>query len=338
MPKMKFLQIGLGSMGKRRIRCLLHNGIDKSQIFGFDPLATRRKETEEKYGIKTYKDFQAAFNEVNPDALIISTPPNLHHEYFLFAAKHKKHFFVEATIIDKGYKELEKLLDNSFVAAPSCTFRYFPAVKKIKELITNNEIGKVLSFNYHLGLYLPDWHPWEDYRKVYFSKKETGGAREMFVFELVWLVDILRSKPIKVGGFVDKVSDLDMPADDVYSAVLQFDNNIIGNIAVDVLARAPFRTLRIIGSEGVLNWEWMDYEIKLYRAKDKKWKIIKLKEGEKKKYDFIAEGTYREEIKYFLDAIAGKKKYPYTFQEDYQILQTLHALEKSSKTNKFISL
>ena len=53
---LKFLQIGLGSMGKRRIRNLFANG--EKKIIGFDPSPERRQETEEKYGIKTIKDLK----------------------------------------------------------------------------------------------------------------------------------------------------------------------------------------------------------------------------------------------------------------------------------------
>jgi tetratricopeptide (TPR) repeat protein len=38
----------------------------------------------------------------NPDALIISTPPDLHVKYALQAAKHDKHFFMEASVVDDG--------------------------------------------------------------------------------------------------------------------------------------------------------------------------------------------------------------------------------------------
>lgn len=335
---MKFLQIGLGSMGKRRIRNLLANGIGKSQIFGFDPQKEKREEAKEKYSIKTYSDFKSAFKEVNPDVFIVSTPPNLHHKYFLFAAKHKKHVFVEATTIDKGYKELYKLLDDSFVATPSCTWRYLPAIKKIKELVTSRKIGKIWAFIYHMGQYLADWHPWEDYRKVYFAQKETGGAREMFTFELIWLNYILDSKPSKISGFVGSVSDLDMPADDVYSAVIQYKNNIIGNVLIDVIARVPFRTLRLIGSKGVIEWEWMENKMRIFNTNNKKWKFIELNRGKSEKGYVTTEDMYQEEIRVFLAAIKRKIKCPYTFKEDHQILKTLFALEKSSKTNKVISL
>lgn len=51
---MRFLVIGLGSMGKRRVRCLKHLGYE--MIVGFDLRDDRRMESEVKYNIKTFKD------------------------------------------------------------------------------------------------------------------------------------------------------------------------------------------------------------------------------------------------------------------------------------------
>ncbi len=97
---MKFLVAGLGSMGKRRIRCLLALGYNNIAITGFDPREDRRKETSEKYGIKTFHDFSFAMEEHRPDAIIISAPPDLHHEYIKAAIRNNLHFFVEASVVD----------------------------------------------------------------------------------------------------------------------------------------------------------------------------------------------------------------------------------------------
>ncbi|KKU49666.1 MAG: Oxidoreductase-like protein [Parcubacteria group bacterium GW2011_GWA1_47_10] len=330
----KFLQVGLGSMGKRRIRNLLHNKVPMENIVGFDLAPARRKEAEKKYGICTYADFKTAFQKFGPDALIISTPPDQHSYYYLFAAKHKKHFFVEATTLTSGYKELSKLADGSFVAAPSCTWRYLPAIKKIKGIVASGAIGLIQTFQYHMGQYLPDWHPWEDYRRVYFAKKDTGACREMFPFELIWLNDLVGSKVRRVTGFVRKLSDLDMPADDLYAAVLEYENKVIGLMNIDVLARTALRTLRLVGSEGVLDWDWLNYQVKVFSVVTKKWKTISLRAGGAEKNYVTTEDMYREEIKQFLNAILGKQSYPYSFAEDEQILNTTYALEKSSKTGK----
>ena len=335
---LKFLQIGLGSMGKRRIRNLLANGISRSDIFGFDPAETRGKEVIEKYQVKTFADFKSAEEEVKPDVYIISTPPEKQAEYMLHAAKNKKHFFVEVNPDDSFYDKLNKLLDDTFIAAPSGTFRHFSSIKEIKKLLGQGIIGQVYSFQYYLGQYLPDWHPWEDYRQVYFAQKRTGGCREMFPFELIWLTDVFKSKVKKIGGLTEKLSELDMTADDTYAAVMEFDNKIIGTVTVDLLSRTPLRMLRVIGSGGVLEWNWLEYQLRIFKTADRSWQVIDLPKGEVAEGYTSSEDMYIDEIKSFIQAIKGEAKYPYTFADNQQILKTLQALEKSAKTNKFVSL
>lgn len=336
--KLKFLQIGLGSMGKRRIRNLLFHKVSKDNIYGFDLSKDRCLEAQNKFEMKTFSNFERALNQVKPDVFIISTPPDQHSSYFLYAAKHKKHFFVEHPTTDKGYKELIKLLDDTFVGVPSCSLRFHPAMKAMKKILDSNKIGRILSFQYHMGQYLPDWHPWEDYKKVYFSKKSTGACREMFAFELGWLGYVLNLKIKEIAGFTEKLSDLDMTADDLYSAVIKFQNNKIGNITIDLLSRKPFRTLRVIGSDGVLEWEWLDNQIELFTAKDKKLKVINLKKGHSEKQYITTEDIYEEEIGKFLSAIEGKGSYPFSFKENHHFLKALFAIEKSAKKKRFIKI
>ncbi len=325
-------------MGKRRIRNLLFHGVKKENIFGFDPRKDRCLEANAKYGVPTLDNFKKALKKADPDAYVISSPPNTHWRYFLNAAKNKKHIFIEHPTTDRGYKELLELMDGSFVVAPSCTLRFHPAVKIIKKITDKKQIGRILFFQYHLGQHLPSWHPWEDFREVYFSKKKTGACREMFAFELGWLTYALGLPRIsKILGLTGKLSDLDMTADDIYSAILKFKNGMVGNIAIDLLSKKPFRTVRIIGSEGVLEWEWQDNAIKIFNPNINKWDIIKLKKGKSEKNYVTTEDMYEEEIGHFLKAIEKKYSYPFTIKENRQYIKALFALEKSARTQKYIS-
>lgn len=319
----KFLIVGLGSMGKRRIRNLFFNG--ERHMVGFDIRLERCREAEEKYGIKTIERFDK-INPENFDVMIISTSPEAHGDYIRYALKHKKHFFVEHPTSDDGYKDILKNKNPSTVKASSCTMRFYTPIKMMKKMLGEGKIGKILAFQYHMGQYLPDWHPWEDYRKVYFSKKETGACREMLPFELIWLNWVLGSKVKEVRGFIRKVSELDMKAEDVVAASLIYENNITGNIMIDVVSRKPFRTLRILGSEGVLDWERFDSTIKLYNAKSKTTKTISVPQGRPEKGYVNEEEMYQQEIKAFLDAIYGKAKYPFTFEENLLNLKVLFRL------------
>lgn len=318
---MKFLIVGLGSMGKRRVRNLQANG--EKDIVGFDIRTDRNTEAEEKYGIKTV----ARFEDVSPDdfdALIISTSPDEHGDYIRYALKNRKHFFVEHPTSDDGYKEI--MADkNATVKAPSCTFLFNSAVRMMNEILAEGKIGKTLAFQYHMGQYLPDWHPWEDYRTVYFSKKETSACREMFAFELIWINSLIGSHVKDVRGTIAKLSDLDMSADDTVTAAVTYENNVRGTLLIDVISRKPFRTLRVLGSEGVLEWERFEYSINVYSATTKQTEILPVPKGNPEKGYVNEEEMYIDEIKAFLDAVYGKAPYPYSFEEN---LKNVVLLEK----------
>lgn len=333
---MKFLIIGLGSMGKRRIRNLQF--LKAGEIIGIDLREDRRKEVEEKYSIRTFADFDEAMKE-NPDVLIISTPPDLHTKYALIAAKNNKHFFTEASVVCDGMDELIQICKNkNIISAPSCTMRFHPTIKKIKELANNGGIGKPLAFIYHSGQYLPDWHPWEDYRKFYVSKRATGAAREIVPFELTWLTWAFGGIK-KISCFKDKLSDLEADIDDTYQIILKFENNILGHMMIDVISRVSDRSLKIFCENGVIFWEW-GKSIKVYNAKNKKWTEHKEKKGTiVKGYDEkIKEEPYIEEMETFLDAVKGKINYPYSLEDDENILKVLEASEKSSDKGKHKSI
>lgn len=309
-------------MGKRRIRNLFHHGIPKEAIVGCEPDAERASAVAAEYGISVTGDFQGALESFKPDAIIVSTPPDAHAPYMLEAARRKIHVFVEVTTVDTGYAELLPLLDGSFVAAPSCTFRYFPAVQRIKELIAAGAIGTPRVFQHYLGQYLPDWHPFEDYRNVYFSKKETGGAREMFPYELVWLTDVLGGGIADIDGIRGTISDLDITADDVYAATIRLTNNVVGTLLIDLLNRKARRTFMAVGSEGTLDWDWLAREI-CVTSPDGTVETFPFPQGETiGKYN-TAEDAYQNEIGDFLLAIRGKKAYPYTFKEDAAYLRCI---------------
>lgn len=332
---MKFLIVGLGSMGKRRIRNLQH--LKKKNIIGFDLREDRRKESEEKYGIQTFGSFDKAMSE-NPDVLIISTPPNHHIEYELLAAKNNKHFFCEAGIFTDKVDELIRMCKGrKIVAAPSCTMRFDYSVKKIKELLDAKRIGKIVAITYHMGQYLPDWHPWEKMTDFYAGQKETSAAREMVPFELEWLTWIFGDIK-EISCIKGKISNLEADIDDVYQLILQFKSQIIGNVLIEVVSRKPMRIFIVIGEEGTIEWNWLAETVTLYESETKKTTEFKEEKGFKEKGYISKENKYIDEIKHFLNAVKGKEKYMYTLEEDLNVLKLLEYAEQAAENKKHILL
>lgn len=330
---MKFLIIGLGSMGTRRIRNL--QTFQAGEIIGFDAVPEKRAEAEKKYSIKTFADVNVAFAQ-NPDAVIISTPPHFHTEYMLLAAKYKKPFFSEINILSAGLAEIVELCKkNNVLAAASCDMRYNESIAKIKSLIEEKLIGNVCAFTYHVGQYLPDWHPWEDYRKSFLARKDVGGCREILPGELNWLSWVF-GKITNVSCIKGKRSNLDVPLDDVYQILLNFENGPLGNMLVDVVSRIPYRQLKIIGDEGVIAWNYDEETVKVYSSKSKEWKEYKEGTGLRAKGYIHKEEPYIQEMKNFVKAIMGNVQYPYLLAEELKTIQAIDAIEKSAQKGMHI--
>lgn len=322
---MRFLVIGLGSMGKRRIRCL--KALGYNDIIGFDFKEERVKEACEKYEVSPCHDVNS-FEALKADAWVISTPPKLHLPYALRAIQADTHFFTEADVPDPLIDDVIQGLENkNIIGMPSCTMSYFDGPLKIKELLNANTIGKPLLFTYHSGQYLPDWHPWEPYQNFYVSKPETGACREIVPFELTWINHLL-GDVTSCKSLFGKVTDLDTTIDDVYHVLLNYENNLKGHLLVDVVARSPVRFFRLCGTEGTIEWDHTKNTLSVYQASSKQWEVISLDAGHKESGYIHSEQPYIREIDAFVSSILGKTKSPNTFKEDKKILDLLLTIEK----------
>ena len=323
---MKFLIIGLGSMGKRRIRNI--QALKAGKIVGFDLNENRRQEAREKYNIETIANLDK-LDFKNISAIIVSTPPDKHNPYIKLAIKKKKPVFVEASAVLEGLEELNRLAEkNKILVAPSCTMRFYPAIKAVKRIVKSKKYGRVTNFSYHIGQYLPDWHPWENVKNFYAGKKKTSGSREMFAFELTWIVDIV-GFPKKFSGFFGRTMNLGANIDDTYVVSLDFGRTF-GNFAVDVVARCMTRSLIMNMEKGQILWRWDENFLKLYDAATKKWKRIDLPRGRAAEgYDKnTIEEMYIDEVRAFIGAVKGKKRFPNSLSDDIKVLKILYGVEK----------
>ena len=329
---MKILVIGLGSMGKRRVRNLQALGI--RDVAGFDVRDDRREEAAGKYAIKVFEELNEAINTFKPQALVISTPPDLHMHYAYAAYEKGLSCFIEASVVDaEKIRALHgKTVNTSILMLPSCTMRYFPGPKKVKELVRANAIGKVLNINYQSGQYLPDWHPWEPIGDYYVSMRETGAAREIVPFELTWLNDIF-GRPDALACVRAKLTDMPADIDDIYHCLLRYDGGALASLTVEVISRPrACRDLRILGTEGEMVLSGDFNSVRYINTSMDEWMEFKFDIGTVENQYINPEEPYIAEMKDFISAVeaADPTLFPNTLIDDYEVLQTLGALEKLS--------
>jgi predicted dehydrogenase len=329
---MKALVVGLGSMGKRRVRNLQALGV--REIAGFDKRGDRRAEAGDRYGIEVLGSADEGFDVFRPDVVVVSTSPESHMVVANAAVDRSIPCFIEASVVDaEGILALhERTKANPTIVAPSCTMRYFPGPKKVKELLARGAIGEPLNFNYQSGQYLPDWHPWEPIKDFYVSARETGGCREIVPFELTWLNDMF-GEPTALACARAKLTSLDADIDDIYHCLLRYPKSVLGNLTVEVVSRpVATRELRILGTHGEIVFSADENVVRCATVQQPAWERFDLAVGSIEAGYINPEEPYIAELRDFVDAVrvGDKRIFPNTLVDDYRVLQTLHQLEALS--------
>lgn len=334
---MNFLIVGLGSMGKRRIRCLQSLGY--TNIFGFDLRKDRLAEACGKYGIKTFSDIDNALTEVDPTALIISVPPDIHHVYMKKAIENRIHFFVEVSVVDTNMELIkEELRKTHIIAAPSATLLFHPAIQIILEILKSKSLGKVSNIIFHSGQYLPDWHTYEKVSEYYVSNPITGGAREIVPFELTWLTHLF-GFPKWVCGNVRKTIDINgaEEIDDTYNFLLDYED-FLATITIDVVSRFATKRLLINGDKKQLQWDWNFNQIQVYDPikNEREYIPYEMKSAETGYNPNIGENMYIDELNAFIHAVEGKRPFINSMENNHTVLKILYAIEKADRNSTYI--
>jgi predicted dehydrogenase len=255
---MKFLIAGLGSIGRRHFRNLIALG-EKDIV-----LLRTRKATlpdDELAGYPVETDIHEALKKHKPDAVIVANPTALHLDIAIPAAEAGCAILLEKPISD-SLARLDTLQQtaqkNRSKILVGFQFRYHPTLNKAHELIQANALGKVLTVHAHWGEYLPQWHPWEDYRASYAAREDLGGG---VIRTLTHPLDYLRyliGEVDSLWSFNGHISALELDVEDVAEIGLKFSNGAIGGVHLNFFQRPPVHRLEIVGTQGTLRWDNVD--------------------------------------------------------------------------------
>lgn len=324
---MKILVVGLGSMGKRRIRLLSeHQDIE---ILGIDSNAERCQEVKDKFGIKSFASISEALLEESIEAALICTSPLSHAGIIKECLQNNLHVFTEINLVEDGYEENMKLAkEKGLVLFLSSTFLYRKETQTIIEKVKDH--NSKLNYVYHVGQYLPDWHPWESYNNYFIGNHRTNGCREIMAIDMPWLWSAFG--PVKkVQAIKSKNTELNISYNDNYLIMLEHETGAKGVFAVDVVTRKPIRHIDVYGENIQLSWNGTADSLQEYNFESKEMQTIQFEDASEHVEGyatFITENPYREEINAFLAQIADPSKVPtWDFEKDQVLLKVIDEIE-----------
>ena len=324
---MKIIVIGLGSMGKSRLR--LFSERNDVEIFGIDTQESRCDEVKEKYGFTCFKSISEAVEAENIEAAVISTSPLSHAAIIKECLNHNLHVFTEINLVQDGYEENMALAkEKNLVLFLSSTFLYRKETQTIIEKVQNAKCP--LNYIYHVGQYLPDWHPWESYNSYFIGNPRTNGCREIMAIDLPWVVSAFG--PIKsVSAIKSKNTELNITYNDNYLITIEHESGHKGVFAVDVVARRSGRNIEIFGEQLHLSWNGTADSLKIFNIEEKKDEVVSFDDASEHVEGyaaFVTENPYREELNSFLKQIIDRTHTPaWDFEKDKVVLDIIDQIE-----------
>lgn len=333
---MKTLIAGLGSIGRRHFRNLVALG-EKDIVLYRTHKATLPDDELAGYPVET--DLAEALKKHKPDAVIVANPTALHMDIAIPAAEAGCAVLLEKPIaedlsrIDALRRAAEKNGNRILVGFQ---FRYHPTLNKAKELIEAGVLGKILTVHAHWGEYLPNWHPWEDYRQSYAARDDLGGG---VVRTLTHPLDYLRyllGEVESLQAFQGHISPLELAGvEDVAEIGLKFKSGAIGGVHVNYFQRPAVHRLEIVGMSGTLRWDNADGTLIHYQMPDAFGGIYPQPQAATETRYNVPEGFERNQLfvaqtRHFLDVASGSAKPICTLEDGIRALEMAIEARKSS--------
>jgi predicted dehydrogenase len=332
------LVLGCGSIGRRHIVNLLLCGAQELYLYDTDgalPIDWIKTQIEPrdipcKIGVldNSKGDMWQALcdHKVRPAAVIICTPTATHNEHMKWCADEEIPFFVEKPISDNlDYKTI-LTHETWYYDIPNfvaCNFRFTPGLQRVKQLIDDGAIGKVVSARAQFGQYLPDMRPNVDHKKIYAANKSMGGGcllDGIHEFDyLSWLLGPIA----EAKAFTARLTDATVDTEDVAEVILRFERGALASVHEDYVRRRYWRHLDVLGDKGDVSWcfaddGWQHVEVHRTGRTMDHWNF------DPEEFDGdLRNGMYLAEMQHFLRVCAGEEKSMNTVADAYRLLETI---------------
>ncbi len=267
----RVLFVGLGGVGQRHLRNLRTLLGDSVEVTAYRVRRERRTlddslhvlpgvDLEHTYGIHVCSDLEQAF-AVKPDVVFITNPSSLHVPIALHAASLGCHLFIEKPLSHSMAEvaELVRLCEQkNLTTCVAYQLRHHPGFLRLRALLTAGVLGRVLSVRAEVGEYLPGFHPYEDYRRMYAAKRELGGGVTLSQIHEIDYLCALFGAPRRVFSMGGHVSSLEVDVDDLSLSLLEFGradgSSLFAELHQDFVQRPAQRSATVIGERGKLCW------------------------------------------------------------------------------------
>lgn len=291
---------GLGSIGRRHLRHFRALGVERIDAYrtGKATLPDDGQPAPDRVYVSLAEALAAG-----PEALVIASPTSLHLETALAAVRAGAHVLVEKPL-SHSTAGLDLLAREAGAAGrqvfTAFNLRFHPALRAIRQNVRSGEpLGRPLMARIHFGAYLPDWHPWEDYRASYAARRDLGGGAALTSSHELDYALWLLGPAERTLGLASTLKPLGTDVDEFSAFLLRHAGGALSAVTLSLAQKPASRGVEIACEGGLLSSDLLTGTWTLRPAGGGE-TVYRVPDG------FQVDDTYRDQAQAFLDAVAGQ--------------------------------
>ena len=327
---MRFLIAGFGSIGRRHLRNLHDLGERDIVLLRSSRSTLPTDEIAEIPTVTTIEEGLA----LHPNAVVIANPTALHLPVAIPAARFGCSILMEKPVSHslEGLDDLtQALVLGGGKMVVGFQYRFHPGLRKVRDWVAAGALGDVTSVQCLWGEYLPDWHPWEDYRQSYAARADLGGG---VVNTLCHPVDYLRWMFGEVESLyaVTSKCGLGLEVEDTADVTLRMAKGVPISLHLDYLRRPGLHRLEVIGQKGSTTWINGHPSVSLYHAEEDTTEVYTYPPGFERNTLFV------DEMRHFIKVAKGEEQPACTLADGIAAQRLTEAIHTSAKINQVIHM
>jgi predicted dehydrogenase len=326
------LIVGSGSVGKRHARNLAGLGCRISCV---DPRKDRLKElADETPIVGAYSSVAEAIKQLTDLTGVVIASPTAFHPGDLVAAVKAKYTVLLEKPVAKTLAEAREMLTAAEEVGGKVllgyTWRWWPPLARVRELLNQRAIGKVRHVQFHMSAHLADWHPWEPYQAFFMASAAQGGGALLDESHWIDLMIWLFGMPEQICGRVEKISDLEIETDDNVDVLAIYPDGLRVTLHLDLYGRPHEKSICFIGDRGTLCWSADPNRIAIGLEASQIWREESFACERNEMFIAVA----RE----YLDMLAGRSSPTCTLADGVQVMELIEAIRASSEEERTVTI
>jgi len=318
------LLVGFGSIGRRHLTNLGRLGVKDWAVvhtgagtLPFDPPADMR----------VYPTLARALASERPDFALVTNPTALHVSTAIACAEHGCDLLLEKPISNSldGIDELVDAVERNGVSVLiGFQFRFHPAFRRIRELLDAGVVGAPEHVRVTWGEYLPDWHPWEDWRHGYAARPELGGGAHHTISHPFDYLRMLLGEPLDVRASLATAHPLGLDVAESVDAQIRFAGDVDATVHLDYWSRPQIHRLEMTCESGSIVWDYLAGRLATWSTTRPEWRTEDVPGIDRRDELFVDLATH------FLDVVRGHARPVCTLRDGVHAVTLASAIEESS--------